>query len=364
MVKKRICNIVCDITSGGVESVLLNYFSHMDISDFDLDLITYDIKSDVCAEKFKKLGFNIITVPPKRDGFMSSIRAMDAVIKEGHYDIIHTHLTEWNCIPMFLAWKNKVPIRISHSHMADYPRGIKNKTAFAAQKCFNKMFATKLCACGDDAAKYLYGEKIYNSGRVKVLNNAIDVKKFAPDKTVRADVRKELNIGEETFCVGHIGRFLPQKNHGFLIDIFSEVIKRRPDSCLLLMGQGELEETIHNKVSSMGLEDKVKFLGVRGDAERIYQAMDVFCLPSLFEGLPVVGIEAQAAQLPCVVSDLVSQKVRITENVTFCSLGKDAEDWANVILSIKAKTCEIPSSFNITETSYEWIQLYLQGEMR
>lgn len=360
-IKKRICTVVCDLTSGGVESVLLNYFSHIDCTEYDLDLITYDISSKICAKKFEKLGFNIIVVPPKREGFYKSVRAMDRVIQEGRYDVVHAHLTEWNCIPMFLAWKHGVKIRISHSHMADFPSSLKRKAVFAMQKLFNRIFATKYCACGEDAAKYLYGEKLFQKGSVQILNNAIDVQRFAPNAAIRKEVRKELGLDESILCVGHIGRFLEQKNHTFLVDIFAQLVKMRPDSCLLLLGMGDLEAEIHKKVEDLGFSDKVLFLGVRNDPERFYQAMDVFCLPSLYEGLPVVGIEVQAAEVPCVMSDKVSAKVKLTPLVTMMSLEKTPQEWAEKLIYSakmdKTQSC-FPDEYDIVKASRQWEELY------
>ena len=359
--RKRICNIVCDITGGGVESVLINYFSHMNLNNCDLDLITYGISSESCAEKFRDLGFNIILIPPKRNGFFRSVKEMNKIFRIQKYDIIHAHLTEWNCIPMFLGWINGVHTRISHSHMAGYCNGLKQKIIFSMQKLINCMFANKYCACGEDAAKYLYGTKRYKKGNIHILNNAIDIDKFRRNDTIRKVVRTELHIDESTLCVGHIGRFLEQKNHTFLIDIFAELVKIYPDSCLLLMGTGELEVPIHKKVCKKGLEDKIQFLGVRNDPERIYQAMDVFCLPSLFEGLPVVGIEVQAADIPCVMSDTISQKVKLTPLINMESLNESAKTWANKLLNVaKAEKAQrnFPDEYNILKVCNRWKKLY------
>lgn len=359
MKRIRICHVVCDITGGGVESVLLNYFSHMDRSNYELDLVTYDIKSNLCADRFRALGFNIITVPSKREGFGKSVASMSHVIKNGHYDVVHAHLTEWNCIPVGLAWVHRVEKRISHSHMADSAGGFRKQVLFAAQKWLNKRFATKLCACGEEAGVYLYGRKLYEAGRVEILNNAIETDRFEPNPLIRKNIRRMLHLSEEIFCVGHVGRFLPQKNHLFMIDIFAEILKVRPQSCLILLGQGELEEKVHEKVKASGIEAKVKFLGVRDDISQIYQAMDVFCLPSLFEGFPVSAIEAQAAQLPCIISDRVSEKIKITENVRLCSLSQSAGDWAKVMMEVKGKACKLPPEYNIENMAAKWDRLYL-----
>lgn len=360
--KIRICNIVCNLTSGGVESVLLNYFSHLDSSRYELDLITYGINSKYCAECFEKLGFNIIKVIPKRNNFFKSILEMNAIIKKGRYDIVHAHLTEWNCIPMFLSWKNNIPIRISHSHMNNVDLSLIKKGLFFVQKIINKCFANKFCACGIDAAYYLYGTKFVKSNKVIILNNAIDVKRFLPNKKVRCEIRKNLNIDKDTLCVGHIGRFTEQKNHKFLIDIFEKLHNKKKNSCLLLIGTGELEKEIYERVEKKNLKAFVRFLGVRNDIENIYQAMDVFCLPSLYEGLPVVGIEAQAAQIPTLVSDSVSNSVKITPFIEMMSLKKNDDSWAERLLSLHKdltkKNNNFPHEYDIEKTAFLWKELY------
>lgn len=358
--KKKICNVICDITSGGVESVLQNYFSYIDRSQYELDLITYSIQSEICAERFRKLGFNIIIIPPKRNGFLKSVKKMNDAIKVGHYDVIHAHLTEWNCIPLLLGKLNGVKIRISHSHMAEISLSRIKMMLLRIQRMLILSTATKLCACGEDAGKYLYGEKKFETGDVLILKNAIDVGKFQPDIRIRNEVRDEFHVNKETLCIGHIGRFLPQKNHSFLIDIFVEVLKLYPDTVLLLAGTGDLFNDIQNKCARYGISDKVRFLGVRSDPERVYQAIDVFCLPSLFEGLPVVGIETQAAKVPAILSDCITSKVKITDLVTFYSLDAKPQDWAKMIIEKRGFQSKsiFPNEYDIHAMSTKWESLY------
>ena len=360
MEKIKVCNVICDVASGGVEAVLFNYFSHMDREQNDLDLITYGVHSEVGAQKLSQIGFHIIKIPPKRYGFLKSLRAMDAAIRAGRYDVVHTHLTEWNCIPMFLAWKNGVRIRISHSHMADFPSGVIQKTLFMIQKALNKVFATEYIACGDAAARYLYGKRLVNSGCVKILNNAIDTNVFRWDAEKRKAIRAQLGILPDVFCVGHIGRFMEQKNHIFMVGIFYEVLKMQPNSVLLLMGTGPLQDAIKEKVNDLDIANNVHFLGVRGDPEMIYQAMDVFCLPSLFEGLPVVVVEAQAMGLPCLVSDKVSEKAKLTSMLEFMSLEESAERWAEELISMRLRHSEdqIPDGYRIDKAAMQWASIY------
>lgn len=364
--KIKICTVICDITSGGVESVLQNYFSHIDRSKYELDLVTYGVQSSICEQKFQQLGFRIIEIPPKRQGFFKSLKAMNRVIKEGNYDVIHAHLTEWNCLPLFLGKINKVKCRISHSHMAEVSISKIKQLLLRIQRSVILKNATQLCACGVDAGKYLYGEDVFNKGKVKVLNNAIDRNRFQPDAVVREQVREELRISESTLCVGHIGRFLPQKNHTFLIEIFKDVVNRNPDSVLLLVGTGELENSIREKCDQLHITDKVQFLGIRPDPERLYQAMDVFCLPSLFEGLPVVGIEVQASQTPAILSDKITEKVKLTDYIFFQSLECSSEDWADKIIKLKEfkGKASFPDEYDIAYMSREWEKLYrIDGNM-
>lgn len=361
MKKIKICTFICDITSGGVEAVLQNYFSHLDRTHYELDLVTYNVQSEICAQKFRNLGFRIITIPPKRDGFFRSLRAMNQIIHNGSYDVIHAHLTEWNCLPMLLGKKCHVTIRISHSHMAEFNLPLQKKLLLSLQRWIILHTSTKLCACGEAAGKYLYGQRLFDAGKVLVLYNAIERDRFLPDAKVREDVRAELGIHDDELCLGHIGRFLPQKNHKFLIHVFNELLKIHPKSVLILAGTGELENEIRKECGTFEIDNKVRFLGVRPDPERLYQAMDVFCLPSLFEGLPMVGIEVQAAQKPAILSDRISNKVKITDYVRFLSLETSAQKWAQEIMSVwKYKgNGNYPKEYDISFTAHEWEQLYI-----
>ena len=178
------------------------------------------------------------------------------------------------------------------------------------------------------AGEFVFG----NKEEFCIYNNAIDAKRFGYDINKRVQARKELKISDDVFVIGHIGRFNTQKNHTFLIDIMSEINKKDPKAVLLLIGEGDLEEHIKNKVDELGLENNVMFLGVRSDVDRLYQAMDVFVMPSLFEGLPVSGVEAQAAGLKCIFSDTITEQTMLTSNVEFISLDRGTAIWADEIL--------------------------------
>ena len=194
------------------------------------------------------------------------------------------------------------------------------------------VLATAFFACSQEAARFFFGEKIYESRRFTLMKNAIPVQNFSFDAGVSERVRKNFNL-KDSFVIGHVGRFTYPKNQSYLIDIFNELSKLCPNSVLLLIGDGEDREKIRDKVIRLGLDSKVRFLGVRSDVPALLQAMDVFVLPSHYEGLPVVGVEAQAADLPCAFSNTVSKEVQILDQCQFISLQCSPKEWAKKILS-------------------------------
>ena len=169
------------------------------------------------------------------------------------------------------------------------------------------------------------------SGKVQILNNAIELEKYAFNPEARDRIRREYNIGKTDYVIGHVGRFMKQKNHKYLIDIFAEFNNKVPNSYLLLLGTGELEDEIHHYVNGRGLSDRVIFTGSVANVEDFYQAMDVFMLPSLYEGLPVVAIEAQAADLPVLISENVDHSCAITDNVSFIPVSENIDRWLDIL---------------------------------
>jgi len=234
--------------------------------------------------------------------------------------------------PLYGAKKSGVGVRIAHSHSTTNKKEWKKNLMKNALKPFSKIYATDYFACSRLAGRWLFGNKAYNRGEVHLLNNAIEVDNFLYNEKVRLKKRKELSIKKNTLVIGHIGRFVKQKNHEFLLDIFKEIHEKEPNSILLLAGTGPLLEDIKKKVEELDLTDNVKFLGQRNDANELYQAMDIFLLPSLYEGLPVVGVEAQAAGLLCILSTSMTEETKILSTTKFVSLDQSSKDWAEIIL--------------------------------
>lgn len=303
--------------AGGVGSVILNYFDFMPLQDYEVHIITQDIKSQKYIEMYEKRGFKVIKIPSKRESIMHNISCIIKIIKNNHYDIVHSHMTLTNFFPLLIAMVFGVKIRISHSHMAETHT---LKTRILAW--MSKIVATDYFACGMDAGKFLFGKN-----RFIVLKNAIDLDKYVFDEGIRKVERKELGANSETLIIGHVGRFAKQKNHDFIIDIFEKINSINSNTMLVLIGTGELMGEIREKVSSLGLEEKVFFLGLIDDVYKKLQAFDLFLLPSLYEGLCIAAIEAQATGVSCLFSDKVSNETKKNSNVDFLPLDYSIDRW-------------------------------------
>lgn len=283
----RIAQIIGKWLGGGVESVVMNYYRHLDHSKVQFDFICDDDSTNIPYDEIEKLGGKVILIPPYQKVFKYQ-KELRRVLRDGKYKIVHSHINTLSVFPLYAAKKVGVPVRIAHSHSTTNKKEWKKNLLKQVLRPFSKKYATNYMCCSELAGRWLFGDKAYDEGKVYLLNNAIDLDKFKYDKKIRDKKRKELGIKEDTIVIGHIGRFVAQKNHTFLIDIFNQFHKKEKNSILLLAGQGPLQEEIKNKVRELGLDDSVRFLGQRNDANELYQAFDVFLLPSLYEGLPVV----------------------------------------------------------------------------
>ena len=298
---------------GGVESVIMNYYRHLDHSKVQFDFICDEDSTRIPYDEIKKLGGRVFLVP-KYQNLPKYLKVLEKLFKENQYRIVHSNINTLSVFPLYAAKKAGVPIRISHSHSTSNPKEWKRNFIKNILRPFSKRYATDYFACSEVAGRYLFGNKTFNRGEVKIIHNAIDIDKFKFDEVARKKLRKELGIKDSTIVIGHVGRFVQQKNHTFLVDIFKEYHKKNPDSKLLLVGSGPLEDEIKKKVERLGLKDSVLFLGQRDDINKLYSVMDIFCLPSLYEGLPVVGVESQAAGLPIIFSNGVSHEAIISKN--------------------------------------------------
>ena len=347
----RVAQIMGKWVGGGVESVVMNYYRYIDRTKIQFDFICDDDSTNIPYEEIEKLGGKVILIPPYQK-VLKYHNKLKKILKEGHYKIVHSHINTLSVFSLFAAKCAGVPVRIAHSHSTTNKKEKKKNLLKQVLRPFSKLFATDYMCCSELAGRWLFGDKEYDKGNVYLLNNAIDLEKFKYNKDIRKKMRKSLNISDDTLVIGHVGRFVEQKNHRFLIDIFNEVYKQNNNSLLLLAGQGPLIDEIKNKVKSLKLEKKVKFLGQRNDIDKLYQAFDVFLLPSLYEGLPVVGVEAQATGLLCELSNDMTKETKVLDTTMFISLNTSAEEWANNILDDVKKHKRIDSSKEMTDKNF------------
>lgn len=326
----RVAQIIGKWLGGGVESVVMNYYRNIDRNKIQFDFICDNDSTNIPYAEIESLGGKVILIPPYQK-VIKYHKELKRVLKEGNYKIVHSHINTLSVFSLFAAKCAGVPVRIAHSHSTTNKKEKRKNLMKQLLRPFSKVFATDYMCCSELAGRWLFGDKEYDKGNVYLLNNAIDLDKFRYDETVRREKRKELNIKDDTLVIGHVGRFVEQKNHRFLIDIFNEVHKQKENSILLLAGQGPLMEEMKEKVKILGIENSVKFLGQRNDINELYQAFDVFCLPSLYEGLGMVAIESQVSGLLCFVSTEIPEIAKVTERIVFINLENKIEIWTEII---------------------------------
>lgn len=354
----RVCQVLHGIVGGGSEQVVLNYCSRMRDIHFDL-LYQYEPNPQI-LERFHEAGINCVQIPDKVHHPLKHLWSMYRIFLKGNYDVVHCHL-DWflNSYVCFVAMLAGIKKRIAHHHQA-YSKW---NLLCSIMRIPCKLFATHWLACGEAAAIDGWGKGAVKKGKVTVLPNAIDPERFKFSESARRETRAKYGIADDDFVVGHVGRFYPQKNHEFLIDVFAELHKRKVNAKLLLLGDGPLQEVIRQKVENLDLAEFVVFAGLQKDPAPFYSAMDVFAFPSLWEGLGIVLLEAQYNGLLCVVSDVVPKEAEISNGITRMSLNEPSQEWANVLISLSKKRNCIKctkSQFDINET-YPQLQMMYKG---
>ncbi|WHY90971.1 glycosyltransferase family 1 protein [Neobacillus cucumis] len=301
----RVLHVVVNMNRGGAETLIMNLYRNIDRSKVQFDFLT--CREGVFDSEIKELGGKIHRIPYINEvGHVRYIKSLNQFFSEhNYYSIVHSHLNRMSGFVVRAAKKNGIKYCISHSHNTGGEGGILAKGYKWYSGLFIPSNSDYTFACSKAAAKWLYGKK---STEAKLLNNGIEPEMFLYQPDVRRIKRKEIGISDQ-FVIGHVGRFTKQKNHRFLIEIFAEFVKRNPNSTLILCGDGVLRNDTEKRVKELNIQDKVKFLGIRSDIHQLLQAFDIFLFPSLHEGLPVTLIEAQAAGIPCLISNEITREV-------------------------------------------------------
>lgn len=363
----RVLQIVTDMRCGGLETMIMNYNRKIDRTKIQFDFLVHRQAKGDYEEEIKNLGGKIYRLPRLDPWSFWYRKQLDRFFKEHtEYQVVHCHLDCMAGIPLFYAKKHGVPVRIAHAHSSSQTKDFKYLAKLWFRREITKN-ATHLFACGEKAGNFMFRTNQY-----LILNNAIDCKKYMYTKERRKDMRKKIGISNDATVYGHVGRFDVPKNHTFLIDIFAEIKKRDKKAMLLLVGDGALRKKMEKKVKKLGLCKSVWFLGKREDVPMLLQAMDAFLFPSIYEGLPLSVIEAQAAGLPCFLSRNVPEECKKTELVQRISLKISAKEWAERICGqMKEKGRERKNTgeeirkagFDI-ERNAKWLQQFYLEEVK
>lgn len=322
----RILQVMASLDRGGAEVMIMTLYRNIDREKFQFDFVVNDRQQEYAFEnEIKSMGGRIFRFP--RYTILNHFKYKQAwvqlLIEHPEWKIIHGHHTTPAMAYIPVA-KSLNRVTIAHSHTAGTDASLKSILKIVLRYPLRNT-AKYLFACSNEAAKWMFGKK-----EVHILTNAIDTNKFSFKTYVRQQKRDEFSLNN-SFTIGHIGRFDKSKNQSFVVDIFNDILKKEINSRLLLVGDGILRPKIEKKIQQSGLQDKITVTGARSDIADLLQAMDVLVLPSMHEGLPVTLIEAQASGLVCVVSDNITREVNITDSVYFFSLNKTAGEWASFI---------------------------------
>ena len=308
----------------------------MNQDEFKFDFIVHTDKVGMIEKYFLELGANVYHVTPKHQSILKNYKDIKKVIQEGNYDIIHCHQNEYSFIPLYLAKKHNIPKIIMHSHNANVTQPIFKKIRKNIFAFLGKVNATNFLACTKMAGEWLFGKSFFKKNG-HVLYNAFDIEKYQFDKKIRIKLIKEYNL-ENKFVIGNIGRMCYQKNHEFLIEIFKECLNLREDAHLLLIGDGELKESIEKQAQQYEISDKISFLGVKNNVGELLNVMDIFCFPTRFEGLGMVIVESQTNGLPICMSDAVpNEAIILSDIVSVKSLKDSPKEWAQSVCEINKK---------------------------
>lgn len=340
---RRAVYIVTSMDAGGAETVFMKFYRALDRSRYQLDFCVSSDSPGFYDDEIRELGGRIVhTIKKSEGGPIASFRRLKDIAREGGYcTAVRSSQHSLSALDLLAMRAGGVPRTVFRSSNTG------TVTNSSKEAALHRMFrpliglaATSYVAPSTEAGLYMFGKSGVNSDKFSILHNAVDLQEFAYREDARKQIRGELGIPEDAFVVGHVGRFNQQKNHTFLLNVFAEVARKRDDSVLLLLGKGELLESVRQKAKSIGLSDRVVFAGVRRDAALCYSAMDVLAFPSLYEGLPNVVIEAQANGLPCIISSAITLEAAINGNVVSMPLSAGARSWCEAVFHMSGRRAE------------------------
>ncbi len=368
----KVLHLFTTLDGGGVESFLYNYYSHMDLVKIKFDAIVPGTEIGYMEPNFISLNSEVFHVKRFRESPLKHLKDVANIIKNGNYDIVHCHGYK-STVGLVFAKIFGCKVRIIHSHMAFVNESFWGRTCRMFLTCIAKVFATDKFACGIDAAKWLFGDKDYELGKVTVIDNAIDLSKYEYNESVRCRLREEMDLGED-FVIGNVARLTYQKNQSFLLHIMKELVKLNRHTKLLLIGEGEDRNNLEQECRKLGIENYVKFLGLRKDVPELLSAIDFFVLTSRYEGLPVVLAEVQAAGLQACISDKITREINVTGDICYMSLDLTPAQWGKMIFDLytekymvdrlKSRKVMMNGKYDIMYQAEKLYELYFESTTR
>lgn len=339
---KRLLCILSGMNAGGAETFLMKMYRQIDSTKYQMDFCINMSEKCFYEDEILSLGGKIYRIPAKSTSLRNFRGQLhDVVSSNGYKHVLRITSNALGFMDLRIAHKAGAEICAVRSSNSSDGGSLKSKVANRLGRILYGKYVNVKIAPSDLAAVYTFGKKTYESGAVNILHNAIDIDQYGFNADMRCHIRSEFGLSDDTTIIGHVGRFMTQKNHAFLLEFFSEYLKTNEKSTLMLVGDGELESAIKQKASELGISDKIIFTGVRSDVPALLSAMDMFVFPSLYEGMPNTVIEAQATGLPCIISDTITREADITGLVHYLPLG-DADTWASYMAHLSRVTRKTP----------------------
>lgn len=329
----RVLQVLPALDGGGVDKLLADYCMHMD-PDIQFDFAVSAEYEGILEAPLRSRGCAIYHLAQNQVNPKLRFNQLQKIIKDNSYSIVHDHTGYRGVLTLLAANLANTECRISHSHISHIPETSSERAVRFVCTAVAKLLATHLFACGEEAAKWMWGKQSWAQRKVHIMPNAIQMQNYTFSQKERDEVRHKLGL-ENKFVVGNVARLSEQKNHRFLLEIFKEVKARNKDALLLLIGRGELMDAIRLHAKQLDIENDVLFLGVRKDVPSLLNAMDVFVLPSKYEGLPVVLVEAQSNGLPIVLSSIITSEAQLPCVCNRISLDKSPEVWAEAVINAR-----------------------------
>jgi glycosyltransferase involved in cell wall biosynthesis len=351
----RVAQVVGRMMGGGVESVVLNYYRHIDRTKIQFDFIAQSDSTCIPEDEITALGGRVFIVPPYQQ-ISSYLSECQRIFSSEKPPIVHSHMNALSVFPLKAAKAAGVQIRIAHSHSTASSHELLKTVVKDTLRPFARVYPTHLAACSTAAGEWLFSKREVSSGRVRLIPNAIDLDKFKYSLNLRIQKRKELGLDAHQLVIGHVGRMCKQKNQLFIEEIFTQLLMNHPEAVLVFVGGGDMFVEVKKRAQTLGISDSVRFLGIRSDVAEIYNAFDILLFPSLYEGLGITAIEAQANNLPVLASTNVPSEVSIVPELLHQSrLSDSAAEWANQLARVvgdSERKLDVNSLIELQEAGY------------